>query len=44
LVPMLEIVNVLVKFAQLHDIFVCDLWWRWTSSKMIWTNFMLIMF
>lgn len=27
LVPMLEIVNVLVKFAQLHDIFVCNLWW-----------------
>ncbi len=27
LVPMLEIVNVLMKFTQLRDIFVCDLWW-----------------
>jgi hypothetical protein len=27
LVIILEIVNVLVEFAQLHDIFVCDLWW-----------------
>ncbi len=24
LVPMLKIVDALVKFAQLHDIFVCD--------------------
>jgi hypothetical protein len=27
LVPMLEIVNILVKFSLLRDIFVCDLWW-----------------
>jgi len=24
-----EIVNILVKFTQLRDIFVCDLWWWW---------------